>query len=656
MEGTFTASSLLVNQVGSAGRAEQPNAVAPVQACPNKNYIDLQYLYCSKAPVAGAEFWITDTSGQNLLAKGTLDANGQARVGNLPDDATDVNIYYSGDPQPFSLFEQFKPKANPEYRETAPAREESLFDVAVKNIAQAMLLYQQLNQAAGEWVLGAIAGDWSEDQTLGQILFDTVVSLIPVVDQVADGRDIAANIYQLVWKKKYDEFGPWFSLVATVIGCIPEVGTAIKGTAKSLVKVGKEGASLLKKSGINLGGLIRFLNTLGEGNVLRWLRALADNFHHYGKIVGDKICEILLRLESKILEIKGRVVKKAEEFLQVILDNIKEVLKRVGKMVTEIISFIKKELEELLLQIKDYVYKGKTRKKNGVRQLDDPAAKMVRKKWLETVAKHAGMQPSDVENLLKHCEESGEIIIVRFTNGDSIKFQGKAKHLPKPLPVKLKTAKPPSPHAGLVVKPDPAKRGGKPVEDWEAQNVRELEEAGYKFDKDGILHDADGNRFYGDYDLQSVHQGGITDLDTGKEINMVKVTNPKDSDAVKRINEGMRPNQNKMTGRQEQIQHGAEADFHVKKGADGKPLLDENGHMIPATEEEILSGKSTLGRQFGDDEQYIVIKPDGVQMLDDPSELRQIYRENDIPWQYDVSEPLSAAEIAAKKAQTATAK
>ena len=53
---------------------------------------------------------------------------------------------------------------------------------------------EQGDQGIGEWIWGALKGDFNADRSAGQIGFDMVVSLIPVVDTICDVRDLCANI------------------------------------------------------------------------------------------------------------------------------------------------------------------------------------------------------------------------------------------------------------------------------------------------------------------------------------------------------------------------------------------------------------------------------------------------------------------------------
>jgi hypothetical protein len=126
---------------------------------------------------------------------------------------------------------------------------------------------------------------------------------------------------------------------------------------------------------------------------------------------------------------------------------------------------------------------------------------------LGKMADNAGMEKNHLENLSKRSQTNGEIIIVRGSNPASLPHHGKPGHVPKGVDCKLKTAKPPDPHAGLVKKPNP-------MSPDDAKHVKELEGKGWKFDEDGVAHDPNGNKVYGDHDLQGAYHkdefGGTT--------------------------------------------------------------------------------------------------------------------------------------------------
>jgi hypothetical protein len=82
----------------------------------------------------------------------------------------------------------------------------------------------------GEWMWGAVQGDFNEDRSVGQIGFDMGISLIPVVDTVCDLRDLCANI-QLYRKDPTNKIAIFF-LATTAIGFFPEIGTVAKSALR----------------------------------------------------------------------------------------------------------------------------------------------------------------------------------------------------------------------------------------------------------------------------------------------------------------------------------------------------------------------------------------------------------------------------------------
>lgn len=107
--------------------------------------------------------------------------------------------------------------------------------------------WRQEEKAPGFWgtIGGGLMGEFKEDQTSAMMGIDVGVSLIPILDQISDVRDIIAHLYYLIAKKQYDRFMRWVGLVFTLIGLIPEVGSAIKGASKFIIKGVREVISRL---------------------------------------------------------------------------------------------------------------------------------------------------------------------------------------------------------------------------------------------------------------------------------------------------------------------------------------------------------------------------------------------------------------------------
>lgn len=80
------------------------------------------------------------------------------------------------------------------------------------------------------WFWEAVQGDFNQERSTGQVVFDTAISMIPGVDQVCDVRDIIANCKQINDDKSNN--WAWVGLVLTLIGLFPTLGSLVKGVLK----------------------------------------------------------------------------------------------------------------------------------------------------------------------------------------------------------------------------------------------------------------------------------------------------------------------------------------------------------------------------------------------------------------------------------------
>lgn len=80
------------------------------------------------------------------------------------------------------------------------------------------------------WLWEAIEGDFNDERSTAQILFDAAVSMIPLVDQLCDMRDLVANVRKL--SRAARDMWNWVALVLTLIGLFPTLGSLVKGVLK----------------------------------------------------------------------------------------------------------------------------------------------------------------------------------------------------------------------------------------------------------------------------------------------------------------------------------------------------------------------------------------------------------------------------------------
>jgi len=158
----------------------------------------------------------------------------------------------------------------------------------------------------GEWIVGAIGGEFIDDPTYGQIGVDFILSVIPYVDQVADARDLIAHIWRLGFRGEYTNWLRWVGLVFTLIGLFPEIGSAIKSLSKTVVRAGRQVfrhlddilhlARRLLPGNVNPGRIRRFF----QRNWPTWARR--------GRAIWDSIL-------ARGGELVGRMLERAGGFL-----------------------------------------------------------------------------------------------------------------------------------------------------------------------------------------------------------------------------------------------------------------------------------------------------------------------------------------------------
>jgi uncharacterized Zn-binding protein involved in type VI secretion len=329
-----------------SGLAPPPTAnAAPHQEA--ENWIALQYYYSDGTGVGGAQYQVKDNKTQTVVAQGKLDANGYAKP-TLPASITDVSYNFYNDPPTIEY--RIKPTSNPENKQVKPGWFERVGDSV-------------------EWVWGALQGDFNENPTTGQIALNTVITMIPVVDQVADVRDLVANLRALIWDKRYDDKWVWIAILLTLVGCVPVVGSAIKGVLTTVVNYLKKGTK------IPLKHLMEVLNKYHKGNAIQWLHQLVADMPKYAARVKQELHKILNALREKMHwmaeNIPGRIGRQAKETENTIEHVSKIADQKIDEAAKELQDGLSKSLDEGV----DFESKGATKSTNTRKQRESEAPK-----------------------------------------------------------------------------------------------------------------------------------------------------------------------------------------------------------------------------------------------------------------------------------------
>jgi len=202
---------------------------------------------------------------------------------------------------------------------------------------QASIIRENAFNAALKPFRDAVLGEFEEDPSTAGIALDTTLGLIPIVDQGFDLRDVIAHIYMMSEKHEHAKPMRWVGLALTLIGVIPELGSAIKGVAKLLFKKGVRSA----KEVSTLLGLLRGITKIGDeisklASAFRKL--LADNWVKWvqiGKNFFAKSLELIEKFLEKVgasskfnavHELRGMATKKLDEAFEKLRKEINDAL------------------------------------------------------------------------------------------------------------------------------------------------------------------------------------------------------------------------------------------------------------------------------------------------------------------------------------------
>jgi hypothetical protein len=157
-------------------------------------------------------------------------------------------------------------------------------------------------------ILGGLMGDFREDPTLAEIGINTGVGLIPVVGEVTAARDVTANIYSMVDKEEYTSPGRWLGLTFALVSLFPEIGAALKGLGKAVLKGAAEAVGPIVRL------MERVLEKLGHSEGIR-----SFFLKNWGRIASEGTAlfeRVMARLTSLLSRAVRFVSSKAEAFAQ----------------------------------------------------------------------------------------------------------------------------------------------------------------------------------------------------------------------------------------------------------------------------------------------------------------------------------------------------
>jgi hypothetical protein len=230
----------------------------------------------------------------------------------------------------------------------------------------------------GEWIWGALQGDFNAERSAGQIGFDMVVSLIPVVDTVCDLRDLCANVRE--YKKDPSNKVTLFFITTTIVGFFPEIGTVAKSVLRlvwvyfrPLIRHADDVLNLEKLTAAANracdAALPKITEYLQHNRVVKW--ATDSKLPDMYKFVSKTIRESADKLNPALL---GQLLNKKFDDLKSLLQKIRPIVpSTVREHIDDFIKLIDAKRQEMSGVIQEFIRPVRTVLKVVAKRLDDHA-------------------------------------------------------------------------------------------------------------------------------------------------------------------------------------------------------------------------------------------------------------------------------------------
>jgi len=346
IESPSTASSSRLSKPKNITRIDNLSISDSGVASTATNTINLEYTYQDGSPVKNAPYIIEFVDGTERT--GQLDSYGKAQLTHIPN--SQFTVRYGEDSRDYHP--EVTTTANPLYGKINPQKAVQMIEANETSLLQEA---NTMAAGAGNWVWGALQGDFNKNPSTSQIVVGSVISMIPVVDQLMDCRDVCANIMILSDEDDTNDADGWLALSLTAIGLVPVFGSALKGTLKVIIK----------NIGATLDAAFAVLRKLGKGDPEKFLKNLdwQSITKDATKAIKDLVNTIKEALNS-ILDswlIRRMLDNQAINSIQASLNKLKHFENRIDSGIEQGISRIKSYVDEALSSnAKGRVVKGNT--------------------------------------------------------------------------------------------------------------------------------------------------------------------------------------------------------------------------------------------------------------------------------------------------------
>ena len=227
-----------------------------------------------------------------------------------------------------------------------------------------------------ELLEGAVVGDFKENPTIWNTIGQVAIGFVPYAGQVADIRDIVANVKKL-HETGYKDPDAWINLGLTAIGIIPGFGDAIKAAGKGSKGAIRKALSGVLKNGDNilrpvLGKAKGMLNGAGRygKQFLEWasghrvkllqgVKGFAEKTVNFAKSAGQRARGLVTALNSRIGGFVNGAMQRARDVTNQARGLLGKVMGPFMGMATKAFDAAQSRVSQAVNMVKTVAQRGK---------------------------------------------------------------------------------------------------------------------------------------------------------------------------------------------------------------------------------------------------------------------------------------------------------
>lgn len=214
--------------------------------------------------------------------------------------------------------------------------------------------FKSTSLEVGQWCWGTLQGAFNEKQTIGQVIVDAVIGMIPLLGDATATRDLlAVSIGMSNDPAKRREIMQWVLFVVLLFALIPVLGGVIKGVGRLALRVTGDAA----KDAELLGEVIRFLNRMGHGDAPKWLKSI-DLVAYQSQVLNKckAFCTTVQLAIRKSLD--ARVGRALPDVWRTKLERVRQGFFDLQDLADTMVPQAFKELNAKLHTLQNMVYRG----------------------------------------------------------------------------------------------------------------------------------------------------------------------------------------------------------------------------------------------------------------------------------------------------------